>query len=163
MQKRIFFSCFLLLLSLSVILFVYIQKSNSTIVYVDNNKLFNDFKMTKELKDKGEKELRFKNTQLDSLQFLLKITSDENSKSEIMQRFIHQKQDIDEFQQHYIQLNSDKIWSRISEYTKNFSELKGYTIVIGSNGKQNVLYGVREKDITVPLLNFINKKYEGFQ
>lgn len=163
MQKRIFFCSFLLLLSIAAILYVYCQKSNSSIVYVDSNKLFTDFKMTKELKIAGEKELKFKNSQLDSLKFLLNVAHDENSKSALMQRFVSQKQSIDEFQRDYIQSNSEKIWSRISTYSKDFAESKGYDIIIGSNGKEQLLYGKKEKDITVLLLNFINKKYEGFQ
>jgi outer membrane protein len=119
--------------------------------------------MTKELKLTGEKELKFKNSQLDSLQYLLKIATDDKSKSALMQQFIHQKQFIYEFQRDYIQSNSEKIWGRISTYTKDFAESKGYDIIIGSNGKEQLIYGKKDKDITKPLLDYINKKYEGFQ
>ena len=162
MQKRIFFSCFLILLSLNVVFFLYFRKSDNSIVYVDSNQLFSGFKMTKELKNAGEKELRLKNAQIDSLQTSLKLAADDNYKSFIIKQLISKKQEIDEFEKEYAQLNSEKIWSRIDAYTKDFGEAKGYDFIIGSNGKGQLFYGKKEKDVTKLLLNYINKKYEGF-
>lgn len=163
MQRRILFICFTLVLVLNIVFFVFYMKSIPSIVYVDSNKLFTDFKMTKELKVKGEKELQFKNHQLDSLQFLLKTTVDNHTRTGILQQLINQKQILEEFQLNYSQLNSEKIMERISIYTKDFAELNNYDLIIGSNGKQQLLYGKKDKDVTILLLNYLNKKYEGFQ
>lgn len=162
MQKRIFFSSFLFLSFFAVILFVYFKKSNPPIVYVDSNALFNNFQMTKELKIDGEKELRMKTNQIDSLQNLLKSVSDENTKSLLIQRLISKKQEVEAFQNEFTQLNTQKIWAKIDTYTKDFAEAEDYDFIIGFNRKEQLLYGKKDKDITKLLLNYINKKYEGF-
>jgi len=163
MLKRNLVICLLLVLSLNFIFFVFYKKSIPSIVYVDSNKLFTEFKMTKELKIKGEKELQFKKHQLDSLQFLLKATVDNDRRSAILQQLINEKQIIEEFQLNYSQLNSEKIMERISIYTKDFAELNDYDLIIGSRGKDQLLYGKKDKDVTVLLLQYLNEKYEGFQ
>lgn len=164
MQKRIFFgSALVLLISLPFPMCFYYKQTVNSVVYVDNLKLFNEFKMTKELKEKGEKELKFKNDQLDSIQFLLKIAPDERTKSLLMQRIIAHKQEVDEFESNFTQSNTDRIWSRMSLYSKEFAELNGYDFIISSDGGRSLLYGKKNKDVTLLLLNFINKKYEGFQ
>nr|WP_291128484.1 OmpH family outer membrane protein [Flavobacterium sp. UBA7682] len=135
----------------------------SSVVYVNNKKIFTEFNMTKELKTAGEKQLEFKNSQLDTIQFLLKNAPDEATNSLLMQRFIDKKHEVEEFQNNFTQSNSEKIWGRISTYAKDFAELNGYELIIDSDGKKTVLYGEKGKDVTLPLLNYINKKYEGFQ
>ncbi len=162
MQKRIFFISFLLIAFFTIILFGYIQKSSSSIVYVDSNTLFNDFQMTRELKTDGEKELRRKTSQIDSLQNLLQSASDENTKSFLLQSIISKKQEIEAFQNEFTQLSTQKIWSKIDTYTKDFAEAEDYDFIIGFNRKEQLLYGKKDKDITKLLLNYINKKYEGF-
>ncbi|WP_162126059.1 OmpH family outer membrane protein [Flavobacterium phycosphaerae] len=163
MLKKFPLLLLLFILFISGFTILYFKNANNSIVYVDNYKLFEGFRMTKELKEAGEKELRFKKIQLDSLQFLLNKAADNTSRSAIMQQLINQKQAIEEFQSNYSQSNSEKIWERISNYTKDFAELKHYDLVIGSNGKEQLLYGKKDKDVTVLLLDYLNKRYEGFQ
>jgi Skp family chaperone for outer membrane proteins len=163
MPKKIPLLLLLLILFIAGFIILYFKNSNNSIVYVDSHKLFEEFKMTKEIKEAGEKKLRFKKHQLDSLQFLLKTVEDNDTRSVIMQQFINQKQIIEEFQLNYSQSNSDKIWERISNYSKDFAELKHYDLIIGSNGKEQLLYGKKDMNVTVLLLDYLNKKYEGFQ
>lgn len=162
MLKRNLVICLLLVLSLSVIFFVFYKKNVSSIVYVNSNELFTEFKMTKELKLAGEKEIRLKNSQIDSLRNLVSLTSDESSKSVLIEQLINKKQEIAEFENQYTQLNSQKIWSRIAVYSSDYAKLKGYDFILNSNNNQTVLAGNKDKDVTKELLNFINEKYEGF-
>lgn len=161
MRKRILLISLLSLLSIATVLVIYYVKSNTSIAYVDNSKLFADFKMTKELKNTVEKELQFKNSQLDSLQLLLKLTSDQDLRSSIMQRLITQQQAIEDYQKNFIDSNSAKIWSRIEAYSKDFARKNDYDIIIGSQYKGDILYGEDKLNVTVQLLDFINKKYDG--
>jgi len=118
--------------------------------------------MTKELKLAGEKEIRLKNSQIDSLRNLVSLTSGETSKSVLIEQLINKKQEIAEFENQYTQLNSQKIWSRIAVYSSDYAKLKGYDFILNSNNNQTVLAGNKDKDVTKELLNFINEKYEGF-
>jgi|SRR6218665_2317388 len=163
MHNRIIMGSLLLIISISAILFIYSQKYNPTIAYVDSGKLFTDFNMTKELRKSGEKEIKNQERKLDSLQIVLTNTADQASKSLLIQQIIKQRQEIDEFHLSFSQQNSEKIWSRISLYTKEFAESNKFEMIIGADGNQQVLYCSKEKDVTLLLLSFINKKYEGFQ
>ena len=70
MLKKIYNPLFLLSLFFSLILILiifFLIKDRNTIAFVDNAKIFNDFKMTKELIKNGEKELKQKRGRLDTL------------------------------------------------------------------------------------------------
>lgn len=161
MRKRILLISILSLLSIATVLVIYYKKSTTSIAYVDSSKLFTDFKMTKELRLAGEKELKFKNAQLDSLQLLLKTVYDPDSRSAIMRSLINQQQLIADYQNNFTATNSEKIWSRIEAYSKDFARKNDYDIIIGSQYKGDILYGEDKLNVTVQLLDFINKKYDG--
>lgn len=134
------------------------------IVYVDNNKLFDGFKMTTEMKRIGEKEFNLKKIVLDSLYTKLQspIIS-EIEKKTVMQQFIQKKEALQEFNQDFAREESYKIWTRIYSYTIDFSKEKKYQLIIGSENKRPVLYATESIDVTNELLAYINKKYEGVQ
>lgn len=153
----------LLLFSLLFIVYtLYFSKnSKNATVYVDNNKLFNEFRMTKELKKEGEKELSEVKKQIDSISIKLNLVSSENEKSNLIQEIINRRQYIEEFQLHFTQTNSDKIWSRIESYAKDYAEKNNIELIIGKQFKGDVIYGSKKIDETDMLLTYINKKYEG--
>lgn len=133
-------------------------------VYVDNEKLFNDFNMTKELKRVGEKEFNLKKSITDSL--YVKINSSEITPAEkkiVMQQFIQSKEELEQFNQKFAVEQSTKIWSRIHSYTTAFSKENNYQLIIGSQNKQSVLFADENIDVTNQLLTYINKKYEGLR
>lgn len=162
MPKKILIALLIFISLLTGFSIYHFKKSENTIVYVNSQKLFDEFKMTQELKLAGEKELRIKKHQLDSLQVELKNGTDNSSRSVIMQQLINQKQIVEEFQVRYSQLNSEKIWNRISKYTEDFATSNNFDFIISSNGKEQLLYGKKSKDVTVVLLQYINKRYEGY-
>jgi outer membrane protein len=162
MPKKILFALLIFISLLTGFSIYHFKKSENSIAYVDSQKLFDEFKMTQELKLAGEQELRLKKHQLDSLQIELKNGTDNSTRSVIMQQLINQKQILEEFQARYSQLNSEKIWNRISSYTQDFANSNNFDFIIGSNGKQQLLYGKKSKDVTETLLQYINKRYEGY-
>ncbi|MFH6994554.1 OmpH family outer membrane protein [Flavobacterium sp. FlaQc-48] len=157
------FNIILLFLSLLVLVLNY-TKSNTITVYVDNEKLFNSFVMTKELKGLGEKEFNAKKISLDSL--YLKLQSPEITDSEkkiLMQRFVQGKEELNQFNEYFASEQSSKIWARIKSYSSEFSKENKYQLIIGSENKGNVLYADEDIDVTNDLLTYINKKYEGIK
>lgn len=140
------------------------SKTNSKIVYVDNNKLFEGFNMTKEMKRVGEKEFNSQKTVLDSLYSKLQspILS-EMEKKVVMQQFIQEKEVLEQFNQNFATEQSSKIWTRINSYTADFSKEKKYQLIISSENKRAILYADETVDVTNELLTYLNKKYEGIQ
>lgn len=132
------------------------------IVYVDNNKLFEEFRMTKEMRKKGEKEFNDKKVYLDSLYLNLQRQDISKEAKDIMTKeFIVKREEFDQFNQSFAVTESEKIWSRIISYSKTFSKENNYKIIVGSNDKRNVLYAEESIDITKQLTEYINKKYAG--
>jgi outer membrane protein len=153
-------------LLITILLFLIFTNFNKSqkVVYVDNNKLFNDFYMTKELKRVGEKEFNAKKSNVDFL--YKKLQSSEITDSEkkiVMQEFIQSKEELEQFNQIFASEQSSKIWARIKSYSSQFSEENNYQLLIGSENKSNILFAAEEIDVTNDLLTYINKKYEGLK
>jgi outer membrane protein len=155
----------ILLLGLLVTYFSFmILEPTNRIVYVDNNKLFEGFNMTKELKRVGEKEFNSRKKSLDSLYSQLQSqTISEGNKKMLMQQFIQGKEEFEQFNQSFASEEASKIWSRIHDYTKEFSQENKYELIISSQNKQAVLFANENVDVTNELLTYINKKYEGIK
>lgn len=152
----------LLIVLLTIFILYKFLDSSEKIVYVDNNTLFEEFRMTKEMRKIGEKEFNIKKATIDTL--YLEIQREDLSKEtkeSMMQEFISKREEFDQFNQSFAMTQSDKIWSRISSYSKEFSKENNYKIIVGSNDKRSVLFADESIDITKQLLAYINKKYAG--
>jgi outer membrane protein len=153
----------LLISALAFFLLFYFFKSNNEIVYVDTVKLFDGFRMTKEMKRAGEKEFNSRKLVLDNLYSNLQSpTISASEKKELMQQFIQGKEELEQFSQTFATEQTTKILSRIKSYTAEFSKDKNYLLVVGSDNKQTILFADEKIDITSELLSYLNKKYEGF-
>jgi outer membrane protein len=151
-----------LFLILIIVLAFRFLVSKPEIVYVDNNKLFDGFNMTKEMKHLGEKEFNTRKQSVDSLYTKVQSPSISNAdKKIVMQQFIQAKDALEQFNQNFASEQSVKIWSRIHGYVDEFSKEKKYQLIIGSESKQSILHADEKVEITNELLNYINKKYEG--
>lgn len=134
------------------------------VVSVDSKQLFDSFAMTKEMKRSGGKIFEAKKSKLDSLYARLQEPGlPEAEKGEMMQTLISDRQEIEAFNQQFAQEQTVRIWERIHGYVNEFSKENGYDMVIGSNGKEQVMFSSPQTDVTKELLNYINKKYEGLQ
>lgn len=131
------------------------------IVYVDNQKLFDNFQMTKDLKKIGEIEFNSRKKEIDSLYLKVQGNLNELEKESLMKLLISKREEFDYFNQTYASSEAMKIWNRIDTYVVKFSEEKKYKIIIGANSKRDVLFADKEVDITQELINYVNTKYEG--
>lgn len=149
---------FVILTSLVILLY----KQNKTIVFVDKTRLFNEFRMTRELLKSGENELQKRKKVIDSIYVQLNSLEDNALKARLTEDIIKEQNELEVFQKSFSAANSENIWKRINGYVKEFSNEKGYDLIIGTQASGTVLYGEPELDITNDLLNYVNKKYEGF-
>lgn len=136
--------------------------SANEILVVNNDRLFNEFKMTIETKRDGSKILKGFNSRIDSLQIRFNLATDENSKNNVYQQILIQKENIQKFDEAFTSQETAKIWGRINGYIKDYSKLRKCNLILGSSTSENVLYYSESKDITTDLLKYINKRYEGF-
>lgn len=152
----------LLIGALTTYLFFALFSEKRVIVYVDSVKLFEGFKMTKEMKRVGEKEFNDRKLVLDNLYSSLQGSSvSVLQKKELMQQFIQGKEELEQFNQTFASEQTQKIWSRIRSYTSEFSKDQNYQLIVGSDNKQMVLFADEKIDVTNDLLTYLNKKYEG--
>jgi len=145
-----------------IFLFAYLlffKKDN--VVYIDNQRVFEQFNMGIELKKKGEFEINKRSKIVDSLYALIQSSPDNSNIELLVKQFALQKEDLENFGQSFSNEQSTQIWGRIKNYAKEFSETNGYEIVLGSQSGDNIVYGADKKDVTSNFINFINEKYEG--
>lgn len=58
---------------------------------------------------------------------------------------------------------TEGILNQINSYVEKFAKSKGYDIVLGSEGKGNILYGTKAYDITEEVLDALNKEHKNVQ
>lgn len=134
-----------------------------TIGTVDSARLFNEFRMTKEMQALAAKENTKKVYSIDSLKYLLTMQGIDERKTTINE--IYRIQDsIEVYNNRLVSQESKKISARIKSYTAEYAAKKNYDFIIGtSDYEHNLLFAARNTDVTRELLNFINMKYEGLQ
>lgn len=162
-SKPTFFTTISLLFNFLLITIVIIHiKSESKIAYVNNVKVFENFNMTKELKKIGEKEFKIRKSNLDDLYANLNSSGISiTEKQKLMQQFIKDKEQLNQFNDVFGSEQSAKIWTRIKSYSSDFSKEKNYTVLLGSDSNDNILFAAETIDVTNDLIIYLNKKYEG--
>ena len=140
----------------------YVSEKVEKVVVVDVIKVFNEFKMKKELEARAEKVLNQYAQEIDSLGVLLEQTEKNNDEksSEIFEQLLYDKKV--EVQQAYEVSNkniNEQVWKRLNPLIDEFSKEHNYRIVIGANGMGTVLYTDESAERTNDLIQFINKKY----
>ena len=140
--------------------------------YVDVNKLYSEFQLSKELDMKIKTVQTARKNILDSLaltitayeqQFTDKTPSAEEQKAcEIMQREYGLKQQ--QFVQDNEQLTQEyqaQIFSQLNQFVQDYSKEKGYDYIFGANGSGALMATNDNKDLTTILIKYVNNRYAG--
>jgi len=150
-----------------------IKDDKNEIVYVNNTKVFNGFNMTKDLLKINQKTLDIKTKRLDSLLVnARKIEQDLNAKNIITEkekqayatmqnRVVNENNEVKELQKTISQDISQQVWNRLNEYVKSFGKENNSTLILGTQGRGNIMYADEGIDLTDKFLEYANKKYEG--
>ena len=161
-KKLVLIFLFIQILLIVLFVFAYFGKPAEATYFVDNQQLFNAFQMTKEVKKEGEKEFNQLKKTTDSLYLLLQQPNTSVALREnISQKYMQSKERFEIFNQNFATNEIGKIWERISSYSDEYCNSKGYTIVIGKETSKDVLYSDKKRDITDELLTYINSRYAG--
>ncbi len=150
-----------------------IQDENSQIVYINNTKVFNGFNMTKDLLKVNQKTLDVKTKRLDSLLVIArKIEQDLNTKRNITEKdkqeyatiqnkVVNENKEVKEMQKAISQDINQQVWNRLNEYVKSFGKENNSILILGTQGRGNIMYANEAIDFTDEFLEYTNKKYEG--
>ena len=157
-----------------ILLFSVLSCNQNNIAVVDNQKLFMEFTMTKELQKDLEVYSKQYTSDLDKLQhqiFVLenkidsvKIEEQKNITARInyLVEVFEQRSAIYQDSTNAIVNRGDlKIWRRIHEYANQYAKVNGIDLIIKNKDEFDLLYSNGTLDITDELIPFINKKYEG--
>ncbi len=144
----------------------YLFYTKKNIVFIDNGKVFSEYKMTKETDkevleiEKGKKQI------LDSLIDVLKkneagIIKIEPKQLEFFkQEYLYKSKQFNDELNNIRQQNIEKIWKQVNLYVKDFAKENNYSVVLGANGQGALMYAEESINVTDRVIKFINDKYE---
>jgi Skp family chaperone for outer membrane proteins len=148
------------------------NSGSPNIVYVDINKLYSEFKMTKELDNKLTAVTQARKNILDSLKFDLEVLSKQLANkpdaADLKQDFIRKREDYmaksDQFTQDdqmQTQQYQEQILKQLNQYVTDYRSEKDYDVILGTSGNGVVMAADDNFDISPEVIRYINEKYKG--
>lgn len=122
--------------------------------FVFNEQVFNAFKGKIEL-EKKIKSMEEANAKV--LDSLLKLPMNERN----ILLYEEEKQRFALTVQHLSGKYTADVWERINEYVSAYGEEHGYDYIFGASGDGSLMYARNDNDVTVDVIAYINRKYEG--
>lgn len=163
-MKKYFFSIVAAGLSLFAIAYTYyINTKVERVVVVDVIRVFNEFKLKKDLEKRVETPLSALSGQIDSMKALFENAQQRNDEKAVqsygqdLYRLQQQAQGAYELSNKNI---NDQVWKRLNPLIDEFGKEHKYRVIIGANGMGSVLYNDKAIDETDDLIKFVNSKYE---
>jgi outer membrane protein len=143
--------------------YMFLSSRSPKMAYVKAEILFDEFELTKELKTKYSNVESVKTTILDSLLLNLKLAAAKKSPSvqQLEKEYYIKKEAFDAENQALTDQYNQQVWARINQYVDDFSQKKGYDLVLGANGSGSLFYANDKLDITKEVVAFMNEKYVG--
>ena len=143
------------------------------IAYIEMGKIYENFKLKKELDVKLKKSDDVYTHLLDSMKFLITELYNELNgqpvtdkiKLELLQQmekgYQYRSQQQEEAYQNISKEYNEKIWKRINEYVEAYGKSKNYEFIFGANGLGSIMYGNAADNITEEMTEYINNQFEG--
>jgi len=120
--------------------------------------------MSKDLSDIHTKKIKSQTKKLDSLYqlFQIDITSKDENEIKLSQQKVQKEDEVlSEMKSYFSKEVSQQIWDRLNVYIDEYGELKGFKIILGTQGGGNIMYADDVVDLTDEMLEYTNTKYEG--
>lgn len=139
--------------------------------YVENETLFNQFKLTQEYRTKLEGIKQERQAVLDSLETKIRqeqIGLNEQSSADRIQVYQKLVLEYESLKERFNDQNStletqyeEAIWKQLNSYIRDFGEDKGYNMILGASGNGNVMYADNALNVTEELIVHVNNRYDG--
>jgi Skp family chaperone for outer membrane proteins len=146
-----------------IVLLMVVTQTNKTF-YVNNGKLYESFKLTKESEEKVKNLRLQRKNMLDSIGFTLKQLEAQNKVEEfnyVKDYYLDKIKKFEEEESVLIEEYNKQIWERLNQYAKEYSEQKNIKLLLGASGDGNLLHADSELDKTKELVDYSNLKYAG--
>ncbi len=155
---------------IGVMMLLFTNKKDTA--YFLSAEVYNQFDYKLELEGELKvKENKMKST-LDSLENDLKLsyehlksitpTEDQLIAYERSQRyFLNYKEKEEEKYAELAQTYYQQIWDRINDFVKEYGQENDMAYIFGANGDGSLMYANESEDISEPLIEYINQKYNG--
>lgn len=146
------------------LIYFFINFSSSQIAYVNNDQLFTNFNMSKDLRKINISKVNLIKKKMDSLYTLHTIFKEQSNEIKAKELEILLLQSDKELKEVYTNFSTniqDQIRTRINQYVQDYGTLAGYKIILGIPKNSAIVYTREDIDITQNVLQFINNKYEG--
>ena len=164
----------LLAIGLSTVALILQFSSGEKRGYVELNKLYSEFDMTKEYTKNLEGSQQIKKARLDSMSFEIEMLGKQlemnrppESSPEVMEynrkveSFMALKNRYEEDDYLANQKYTEEINLQINKYVEEFAKEFHYDVIFGGNGSGNIMYLDKDINLTDKVLDYINKKYSG--
>lgn len=153
--------------ALSLVLFK--QFSDPEIVYIELQKVYEDFQMKKELQSELEKINSLKQNQIDSLRLELEMMSrsiknknEVNESFELKKRtYLLKEQQTKENLEIVSNEYNERIWKQLNQYISDYGKEKNLKFLLGASGSGTVMYADENANVTKEVSVYVNSKYSG--
>lgn len=130
--------------------------------FMENARVFESFEMKKDYDKRIEKDMFSEAKLLDSLELqlgqVMQLGDSLKSYQLRRQHFVAEQQYNQKFQEKSTRYTQE-VNDRLNVFIEKYSEKNGYDFILGSNGQGNVMYAIKDKNITEDLITFINSEY----
>lgn len=168
MKQKSLFIFTLVIASLSLISTVYQAVYSDNIAYVNLSRVFNEFKLTKELNQKLTKTTQVRKVILDSLELELRLAYDQIKGGDPTPEFIQKQRTYEFKQQTFAEQNQQQadeydkqIWTQLNTYITDYSKEHQLDILLGSRGDGALMYGSPQKEVTEEVIQYVNQHFLG--
>lgn len=142
------------------------------VAFVNLSKAYNSFELKKELEKKLTSVQSAREQSLDSLKMKLTVLSaalekgeaDDNQKKQFTAHkaeFLYKDKSYAEDNEAMAAQYDEQVWTQLNQYINEYSQQKGYTMVVGGDGTGAIMYAQNDLDITDEIIRFANERYKG--
>ena len=175
MKNKLIYSIILLITCAFCFVGFSMINSGSKTGYILIGDVFSKFQMKKDLEKKYEEVKNQRQRILDSLAIQLRVFSndlknqktisaqEEERYNYLRQDYIQKKQQFDEDNKQMTGQYDKQILTQLNQYVREYGKQNGYQYIFGSDGNGSLMYAEQQNDISKPVIEFINNKYNGKQ
>lgn len=178
MKSQKVLMCLILIIVLMNTYFIFFgKKSNLKIAYVDNMKVYQNYKGMEEVKKAVEENSKKYKSNLDTLQLDFekelknyektrkKMSDKEKALTEKLlqnkqQQYMHYKDAADKKEKDEQVNITQQLLKKLDEYMKKYAKAKGYDFILGATSSANIIYAKEVYNITDELIKEVNIQYE---
>jgi outer membrane protein len=135
--------------------------------YVTTIKVFEEFKMKKDLEDQYKKIQIIKQTYLDSIKLNIQTLSLQNLREQELKiaqskrAYLLKENQFAKENENLYESYNDQIWKQLNQFMEDYGKEKNYDYILGASGQGTLMFAEESNDITKEVIEYINLRYAG--